>query len=705
MNKYFAFAGIRHYQGTTSNLATWPFLVIMGPSGQLVQVHGPSGNAGSSSAIPRYPHYLQAYEQTFNHKALAFNKNEIVLSLRYGRESAGRNLLYAWSPMPQTEGRKQNSASFPVVESNVSLTGHIMKDGYNWSILQGDLDDFYREHHAAIKLSDSIFWTFPLQQQRLCYGTYKQSPQIYVDIANSGWKPNAGKYGPGNNTGDVHYNLMSDAGLTNPRWEGITPASLNDYSDNICDMIEHNGTIYIAKQYAVYALTPGDRGNTIHFDYAEDSGIAGLSETSSYTTRRIQGEYGPLSRCFAVHNNILYMLQNDGKLFEIYPGGIKEKADLSILGTPWSSGITGGYCPALDTPWVASNGKRCYLASYNNQLHAFLNFSSTYKLAKGAVGYGIFWGTSHDAENWSDRSENLPSSGVITPSGLSSSDWRTTIAPYLFSGKNATVWPLGYGHAESGVECQPSGYRQIGIIPWWSSGVLLDVQYTPYGSLQVPLQYGTISGFLFPTNVAYPFGYGYQDEVWAPSGVGASGYDYSGCKNYHIAGHVDKDNRLLRLMFSEDYNKGTLFYSLNRSSGWIQQNYVPESKQLNSYIPIDLYSPEIIIPSGTLYNPNPRIDEVNKRVYVNYNILDWGFWDLANISMEYSIDGSVWSRANAISIAGLSDSIRNRSTGSKASDPSGVIGASYTACWDYSKDLSSNVFYPNTKIRIRAESI
>lgn len=704
--KYFAFAGIRDVQNPTDDLKEFPFIVIMGPSGQMAQVHGPSGVVGK---IPEDTHDLHAWEQTFCHRPLSFYNNRILLSLRNGANILNRNFLWAWEPFGQIEDAKINSAGF-VSEPSADADDLIIKDGYNWTLLQAEMADFYRQHYAFLDYGGSAFWVFPYERASLSYGTYKgEEPHFEQQGAESGWKFSSGKYGPANRTADPNYNIQMDGGFTNPRWGGIKAdiTVLGNLIDNICDMVEHKGIIYIAKQYGVYSLIPGGRGVVIHMDYQTDEDIDDITESSDYTSRKQQNIYGTGSRSFAVHNDTLYMLQNNGKLFEITPGGIRQKADLTTIGTPWSSGIIGGAISLAitDNTWPGAVRKRCYLASFNNQLHAFLNFSSNYKLSEGTTGQGVFWGTSFDAENWSDRSENLPASGIHPPSGLNNATWRSTINPYLFSGRNLTVWPNGYD-APSGIPCQPSGFRQTGLLPWWGSGILRDPANTSYDSLKVPLNKGALSGYLFPTFVQYPEGYGFQNGSFGPSGVGPSGYDYTGCHNYHISGNVDKDENVLHLMFTEDFDDGgTLLYDLTKSSGWIQKNWATETKQLNGYIPIDLYSPEIIMASGDLYNPNPRVDEVNQRVYIDYDIYDWGYWDSSRVFVEYSTNGQDWATADHIAISGKSDPIVNRTTGTKETDPSGVNGAPYTICWEYSKDISKNVFYPNVMIRLRAESV
>jgi hypothetical protein len=241
------------------------------------------------------------------------------------------------------------------------------------------------------------------------------------------------------------------------------------------------------------------------------------------------------------------------------------------------------------------------------------------------------------------------------------------------------------------------------MIPWIvNSGTMLDTPGTAFGSLKCPLNRGAISGFLFPTWVQKPGSfstYGVPNQ-FRPKGVGASGYDYTGCHNWHISGHVDEEDSKLKLLFTEDFHgKGTwgasLLYELNKSSGWTRRNYLAKSNQLNGFIPIDLYDPEVLIPSGDLYNPNPRVDEINKTVKVNYKVYDWPYWSKVTTRLEYSTDnGYTWNYAGGQ---------RAVSPGTKQTDPSGTIGGAGSITWNYGNQLSHATEYPNIQLRIRAQ--
>jgi hypothetical protein len=631
------------------------------------------------------------------------------------RDSIGillQNMLYAWQPYGQTEGSKINAiggANFWTENSTNNRRYFLVYDGYNHKMIQYHIRGSHNEHYTGIRYGGSAVWFFPLGGDSLTYGTYLGDENQFLDSGGgaSGWLPARITYGYTNSSTVVNYNIGRDATSLTNRFAGLrVTTSAGDPDALICDVVEHKGTIYLAKQYGVYGLSIGGRGNYVHqTKINEVIADQGVPEVGGYTSRISRDDSG-YSKCFAKHKGRLFMLQNDGKIYEVLTGGIIEKADLTTLGTQWSSGIIGGAEPGdADSPYTGiPSARRCFIASFNGELHAFLNFGTAYQIAEGSAGNGIFWATSPNGVNWQDKSPSLPSSGIQVPSGLSSSYWRTLTTPYVFSGRVGTTYPSGYPAGGSMMET--SGVMQSGSLPFWSSGVFNDTAGTHYANLQVPMENNTVSGFLFPTWVQKPVGWGYVSPgFWGPSGFGGpSGWDFTGCTTYHIAGYVSEEEDVLKLLFTRDLEGGTLFYDLDTASGWIRRNWLPHAKQLNGIIPIDLYTPEVIIPSGTLYRPNPIVDVVNNRAFLDYAVYDWGYWDPVNMRMQYSINnGQDWHNATNIKIAHASGRL-GLSTGSEATDPSGVIGRSYTICWDYGRDLNPNVYYENVKLRLRAEA-
>lgn len=755
MHKYFALQGVGHFTrpdfgDSPSAWKKWPYIVVVGPSGQLVQLQPPSGLSGSDEAVG-WAHSLHNFEGTLSHKPLAFVKNKLVSNFRSKLNSTDSLHCLAWSPEPQPSGQGAIKNDNFQIDTNIDMDNDLIFDGTNWEVWGPKIGNIGSA--VLYQESDSVVW-FMLDDssEPMIFGDYKlEIPKFIVETSQSGYKPPMGNYGNPGDAGDAGWSRWTKttqsfgealtAGVDFDVGNGAYPS---DISFSPCDIVKHKDTYYVIGQFYIFAATLGTKGSFIHHDFGVDSKIDDFGGTTEqnglegYSQRFTTGQIGGYMKSAAVHNDKIWLLQNNGKIFEIRPGGIVEKADLSQIGTPWGSGIFGGHLQR--TPLSAAGDLpspqnfRPFLASFNKQLHAFLNFRTSFRIGKGTTstqGQGVAWFTSHDGINWQDRSEMLPVSGIQTPSGnaVQIGSWLSQISPYRFSALQNTSYPSGYGNGSpisGGIESNPSGFKQSDLIPFWSSGSLIDAAGTSFGNLNTPLEFGTISGYLFPTFVSYPSGFagihpsGFafgllplaSGGVWGPVPGGTSGYDYTGCFNHHIAGYVDttdpQDHRL-KLCFSRNFPGGTavdpdqipsLFYDLNKSSGWIQRNEAVNVGQLNGFIPIDLHDPEILIPSGHFIDINPNIDTVNKRVKIDFQTIDWGFWDKVNIRVEYSLDGSSWATATT------SGNINNLSTGTKQTDPSGVgkdINSIHSMYWLYDRDLSKNQFFPNVSIRMRPE--
>ena len=753
MGRYFASKGIKDQQ---KNPQDWPALIIWSPSGSAVVVGSPSGSPDVNS-IPRFDSGLYAYADTYNHACLAWQKNEIVAPFRtydiggaISDVAINRLMTFVWQPYGQTEGLKQNTDNVFQEEPGLAqdLRNLIMFDGVQWKngLTYTRTDE--QHHIAMIRIpGGAIHWMLPTGEgdSGLQQGLYKGEDPEYVDsttpgVTGSGWSFRGGRLGNSNDSRGSWAQCGVASRFSGPNLAGIryNRSLFFGTNDNPCDMIYYKGTTYYCNQHAVYASVPGGQGNILMYDIGLNEEIldSNFVDDVDLISRDTSLNFGgSLSRSFAIHNDVLYMLGSDGKVWELLGAGIRLRADLSNLGTPWASGIVGGdldRSSAAGGGWDGQPFYRCKLFSFNQQLHAMLNFNTDFRIAKpnqSTIGRGIFWATSYDGTNWTDFSPNLPSSGILTPSGRGAqTSWFSLTNPYIFSarvGADALFYPSGYVNpsgriggprviGEDNFPAQPSGFRQQWPITEWSSGIIVDPPNTPYQNLQVPLEFGAQSGFLFPTFIAYPGGWGFQysgggppsglgfplgspsGDIFAPSGTGPSGYDYTGVNSYHISATVDEDEELAHLIFSEDFEEAnTLYYTLNRASGWVLKNELRDAHQLNGLISIDLYDPEVIIPSGGLIRPNPYVDTVAKTVTVDYQVYDWPFWDSVDITWEYTTDRQTWNKIGTS---------KNISTGTKQSDPSGVIGNTGQFTWNYDRDLSPNAPIPYVQIRGRAKS-
>jgi len=692
-----------------------------------------------------------------SHVALAWIRNEIITSLRTDQGTVRRDWGYAWQPYGQPGGQKKNDIGYSI-ESLTSMSGDLMFDGFNWKTILHSAETV--KHSWAFKriVGGAAFWTAmasSAHEEPANYGGYTGKDPVRTGdlggtVAPSGWRPLSGMLGkpPFDVISSAHFDQAA-GNIVHPGGIHADPTNISSVSTAVNDILQDSrGNIYVAVQHGVVVLRYGGKGQWLWSEgLFDDDDTADYNRSVGYTQRLQQGlTGGSVPRSLTEHDGQVYMLSNNGKVHMLRPDSIRQVADLKLLGTPWSSGIFGGTHTRepqpIDGTYAGSLVRRPLLVSFNNQLHAFLNFRSNFRLAKATTesalttGRGVFWATSLDGLSWTDRSQNLPSSGIVSPSGgdvtagpvsTHSSRWISYTSPYRFSGFTGPGskpmptpsgdFPPGYGSAPIGgknlASCvfaaQPSGLIQRHL-PFWTSGNMIDSIGTPFSSLRVPLELNTVSGYLFPTFVRYPKGFRFQDPtnggplpsvsggVFRPSGVGPSGWDYTGCSNYHIAGYVDQDRNKLQLYFSRDFiSGGTLFFELTPQSGWTRRNYLPHSKQLNSYVPTMLYDPEIIISSGCVLHPNPSIDEVNKQVVLKYRLYDWPFWRPADVISEYSTDyGASWNRIGRQN--GLS-------TGSKVTDPSGVKGVEHILTWNWMTDphpLSKNEWLPHVQVRLRA---
>lgn len=759
MARYFAAQGNGFLNRTSADNSPsawkkWPFAVLIGPSGQLVQLNPPSGIAGKTPS-PTTVRAWHSHEASLNHSAVAWKRRRLLFMFSDSINTGGSMRAFVWNPQPQ-EARKVNPAASVNVDTNTNVRDLVIADGTHWE-LWNTYKNSPRDFLVMMPIYDGVLWV-KKDTEATHFGVYKGNIPYKLSTSGYFWG-STGEYGNLGDGGDEGWSRLPGSngaggfvmvqGGIDFRDPGAYPAN---YSHCMCEMVRHNDTFYIVSQGFVQAMTIGCKGNYIHHDYGVDDLVA-VGAITGYQQRNENDTLGSTMRSMTVHSDKVWMLTNRGKVYEVRPGGLIERADLTQIGTPWASGIAGGQMDRQGTStWPGASNYRPLLRSFNGKLHAFLNFRTTFRVAAGkgvavskTQGRGIAWFTSVDGNSWQDRSEMLPASGIQTPSGnhVFLNTWLAEINPFRHSAYMNTNYPSGYGPkapvtnhlGESAPMTQgplghPSGFKQAGFLPFWSSGNLLDDPGTKFNLLKTALQYGVLSGCLFPTLVSYPSGYafvnpsgfdqfGYLPQVsggvWEPIPGGANGYDYTGCDNYHIGGWTDDDDpndKKLVLYFSRNFDGSTslpnnrqvptLFYTLTESSGFIQRNEAWLAGQLNGFTPIELYDPEVIVPSGDIYNPNPRIDTINKRVRLDFILADWFFWELTNVKVQYSLDGGQgWANAT---ISGASTSLN---TGTALTDPSGqgiTAAQRHTVYWLYEQDVGKNSFLPRAQLRIRAET-
>ena len=780
----------------------WPHLMAQHPSGHLAILPPFSGGAAKTGHGTGDARLYHAYQMMMCHAPFAWVNNKLYHSWRSGLNSAGTFQNFLWHPYQQDFAfANGNGTNFDV---NNNYDFHQIFDGFHhqdfYSIGAGSIGGA-----CALRTPDSVYYCIQIGTfaPDYIYGDSElREPFLKDPPPNDHYFPNLRNFGnPGDFDDNGHFKFPSDNGTN--AFQGFIDYTVAGTSDpdgetqSPCDMIEHEGSYYFCTQQKVWCSRIGLKGTFIYadfFDVKQDQlgnaefGLANLStligEESKFN--------GPQARVFAKHKGELFMLQADGKLLLVKPGGLILRKDFKNaspeMKSTYASGIVGG--AMQKTPLAATNNypqpavARPFMISFNDQLHTFLNYEITSSIleqqtglpiAKGTEGTinarGLCWFTSHDTINWSDRTDKLAplSSGIITPSGNNEllASWESTIAPYRFSAFQNVPYTSGYGPRVSFGETngfgevapidrgdddlsirKPSGYRQAtgdlielsrfddksDRLPIWNSGLFIDEPGTPVESLKVRFGQGIISGFMYPTVVDYPSGFAFivpaqidgttkptnllpeaSGGVWGPFGQGARGWDYTGVGWRHTTGYIDEgdeqsNNHRLRLCFSDNPQATSVnvakqsashFWELDKASGWHQRNYVHWGGACIGYKPVELYDPEVIIPSGSFDDPNPFVDRERKHIRVNFQVIDFGFWDKVKMKLEYTIDeGTNW---NACSVSG---SLGPLSTGTKQTDPSGTGAdpdSEHTVYWRWQDDLGPTTFYPLTRLRMRAE--
>ncbi|MHA2319948.1 MAG: hypothetical protein ACXAC6_19600 [Candidatus Hodarchaeales archaeon] len=824
MSRIFVAQGVGHNdRPTASPIANdpdqwrkWPYVLLWNAaSGNIAQLTPPSGAGTADQFIVGHARKLHAFPHNCSHKPIAWKNNKLLTFWRDNLNNVNSDFTFSWHPYQQTDGIIVNGVNAQF-DTNTDFNSHLVFDGRNYELAGFRITNI--GGFQCINTADSIFWCKQINEPGYIYGMIRGHfdsngrPFVVNPTVPESYFPNLGNYGSPGILDTVKFETYqgATAGGFSSIQGGIdfkqTNASVGmptDITLSPCDMIEFKGSWYVATQTAIWVTRPGTKGSFIVNEYWDnrqdefggDSAL-GLNDVDINRNISSKGSNEGM-RSFVIHKDKLYVLVNTGKLFQVRPQGLISISDIKQVGTHFASGIVGGSYDI--TPLVAAGGFpapqafRPFCASFDNKIHAFLNYELTSTQLRNATGEGIAkasdssnngkgvcWFVSEDdGFTWTDLTSSLPTSGILTPSGniVNFGNWLQITSPYKFSGRfGPAVYPSSYGPQNvnelnhlgqiapgpKGDDVFPSGFRQAtgrpieaggkeDRIPYWASGMLEDAAGTPFNSLSPALDKAVISGFMGPTLINYPSGFAYVETpglsgvlnegtfnplntttfeftigtppplgsgVWRAVAQGSKGWDFTGVRNRHIAGYVDYDtepsNPKLRLYFSDNTpgsvggaldsaQSATSFYDLNRSFQWIQKNYVHIAGQMAGYIPTDLYDPEIIIPSGSAADVNPKIDPFNKTAKIKFHILDWGKWSQCNVKLSYSIDGGQnWNDAT------VSGQVSSLSTGTPVTDPSGLgfdTNQFHEIHWLYGDDIRTGEFLPNVRLRMRAESI
>jgi len=422
--------------------------------------------------------------------------------------------------------------------------------------------------------------------------------------------------------------------------------------------------------------------------------------------------YGVCYKYPFIYNGELFFLQNDGKILKLDNGYISLVCDVrDYFEAPHGSGIFGG---KIGYEGWKRNSYMCFAGDVGGRLYVFLNY--LYE-ENGKQRRGVFCASTTNFDEWTDHTFDLPSSGIIPPSGMNLTTYLGIISPYRFSGYNnfdtvANGQPSGINGPA--IKCEPSGWCQRDGIKatWQGSGTFYNCDYdSSPSSWDIPMRYQSITRYLAPTYTIEPTGF---DNNLRPVGVANSGYNWVGVTNYHILGWKDETDDRLHLFFVEDEyafqnntyylsNSGVsnqvLYYVLDSNGNFIFRNQF-QCKQLMWIEPTDMHEPAVVLTSGTYYERFPKEDRINRVVWQPFRIYDYPFFRNVNIEVQYTTDYINWYDATPHST--LSCPTTNLSTGDISTDPSGIIGKEYMFAWDYTKDIGSRSILPYVQLRIRA---
>jgi hypothetical protein len=729
-----------------------PFMVFIGPSGNVARAPKPqelNGNGVYFGDIIRTPASGWSGMNSLGTNCCAWGGNELIFFCDGDRgtivDSAAMTnafqpygtdgvleIPYAhpgdtWNTPRQYAGQSINSS--PEENRPNAIRGRVQDDTYYKQIARANANLYYK-NHCLLTICDR------------CHEIQLNPPGVYSVYCRAFKFATPHKYHSKEElekgsavyaTGSGYISIMG--GFAHDGWYGDTQNGYGGFLDwhyyldvvksttSVADKTQgqsifFQGRLYLIRETSVlvgtpalpssYGLTPLMREGTE--DYMLDSAYI----PDKYVTRSpVTSPYSPFDesyRCPIIWDNRLLLLQNDGKLFEVSDGSMRLLTDIkaALPDSEWASGVWGG---SLGLGHDNSSYK-CYGVKLNDTLHVFLNYN------KGLDVGGVCHLTSTDLENFLDKTQYMPQSGILPPSGWSQANYLNYISPYRFSGYENFYAVDGDGQPLGATRCEPSGWTQSSGIytEWHGSGTFVECDYdqTP-DQWDIPMYFTPRTHHLFPTSVVEPIRFGNPDGL-APSGTRFDGYRWNGVTNYHVHGFKDQGEGFdkVHLFFTQDVinnpegdatiddfdpPRQCLYYVLDENESWQYRNQFA-MKRVAWVEPTDMLEPSILLASGGPHNPYPHEDRVNKVVYQPYTIYDWPIFGKVDIQVQYSTDwGEHW--YNASSHPTLSSGVTNVDTGSLATDPSGTIGKEYMFAWDYETDVGNNRF-DWVQFRIRA---
>jgi hypothetical protein len=723
-----------------------PLLMLIGPSGNIARAPTPSGlefQFYTGSINVEADHHLYNTWSMMASPIISWGGNELVFALRKDHGTSDFINLIAFCPygatprlgnikdLPGNKAGGDGQEQFEIASYTFGDADCIVQDGRYYRRLNKLWVGSYHDTAGLAHIGDkchyffgTVSWAsqstinyyaaYPYNRQHI----YKPAYYELGSVVGSGYAPLT--------VGISH--TRATAGSTQTSYWGGGPYELNfdlakldpDSLDLVTHPVYHNGLIYIVKEHIIAATIPNVQTGFGALPLMRE-GVSDIQNpaSSKYSTLTYWSEsdttpYGAKYKYpIKWKDGRILFLQNDGKIFEEVNGQIVQVVDITqVMTTTYSSGIFGGKMnigvPNTATGDPGVDSYKCFGAKMGNRLHVFLNYNIT---SDGASRTGLFWATTEDLLSFTDRTNTLPNSGIVPPSGLTSTQYLGRISPFQFSGYENfhAVWPDG--RPSGTTDCRPSGWNQkVGLNTQWSgSGIFHENDYsqTP-DNWDVPMQYSTITHYLAPTYTVEPSGF---TQGLVPTGVAFQGYRWQGVNGWHVHGWTEEDESKIHLIFTPEswtaanmrssgvYNQN-LYYVLHSSLQWEYKNQFM-SKRIAWVEPTEMHEPSILLPSGSVNRAYPFEDRIKKVVFQPFRIYDWPRFKNVDIQVQYSTDqGTSWH--NATRNATHSDSLTNVDTGSLAADPSGIMGKEYMFAWDYPTDVGNNTTVQWVQFRFRA---